>query len=188
MGLRMHGNLCEERTCREYGFQLQEEEVITLGGDIKEIDGVIYDCKIRDLEGNVYEFSAHGLDTGNLSRVLDENLMRKLFPNVNGVHKMGGAGQVDYLIGLGKALWQPERFVQASGGGDFWIWRNKFGSCVGGSHPLVGNFVDRSDNLYTVLKIIEAGSIYDDSLKIPTCTTLHAKTSLADTEDFFKAE
>ena len=174
------------------GFSCKKKRlrVITLGGDLKEIDGVIYDCKIRDLEGNVYEFSAHGLDnvTGNLSTVLDESLMRKLFPNVNGVHKMGGAGQVDYLIGLGKASWQPERFMQASGGGDFWIWRNKFGSCVGGSHPLVGNFVDRSESLYTVLKVIEAGSIYDDSLKIPTCTTLHAKTSIADTEDFFKAE
>ena len=149
----------------------------TLCSDVKEIDGLIYECSIKDLDGNVYTFSAHGLDqvTGRLNTEIGRDLMKKLFPNVPGAHRMCGANQVDYLIGLGKASWQPQRFLQASGGGDFWIWKNQFGSCIGGSHPLVGSYVTRSDSLYTVLKVMEVCSVYDDSLRIPTYTALPAK-------------
>ena len=81
--------------------------VITLGGDIKEIEGLIYDCQIRDLRGNTHSFQAHGLDevTGILNTVLGENLMRRLFPDVNKGYQMFGASRVNYLIGLGKASW-----------------------------------------------------------------------------------
>ena len=89
--------------------------VLTLGGDIKEIDGLLYECKIRDLEDNVHEFTAHGLNevTGHLSTVLSKDLMEKLFPDVAGAYKVCGASQVDYLIGLGKASWQPQRIIKA---------------------------------------------------------------------------
>ena len=135
--------------------------VCTLCSDVKEIDGLIYECSIKDLDGNVYTFSAHGLDqvTGRLNTEIGRDLMKKLFPNVPGAHRMCGANQVDYLIGLGKASWQPQRFLQASGGGDFWIWKNQFGSCIGGSHPLVGSYVTRYDSLYMVLKVMEVCSV-----------------------------
>ena len=61
-----------------------------------------------DPEDNVHWFQAHGLDQfmGILSTVIGEDLMQKLIPNVPGAHKITGANQVDYLIGLGKASWQ----------------------------------------------------------------------------------
>ena len=174
------------------GFSSKKKclRVCTLGGDIKEIDGIIYECHITDLQGNKHYFQAHGLDevTGTLNTMLGEDLMRKLFPSVVGAHKMCGTQSVDYLIGLSKASWQPERTLKAEGGGDFWIWENQFGSCIGGSHPWVGSYIARSDNLYTVLKVVETDSIYNNSLKIPTCSSYQVKSSVIDSEDFFRCE
>ena len=177
---------------RRMNFPWKEKRlrVRTLGGDIKEIDGLIFECKIKDLKGNVYKFYAHGLEevTGAMNNDIGEALMKKLFPNVVGAYKMCGASEVDYLIGISKASWLPQRNIKATGGGDFWIWGNGFGNCVGGSHPLVGNVVSRSENMYTVLKVVEVDRLYSDSLKIPSCSVYQAKVSSSEAEDFFRSE
>ena len=48
----------------EKGFASRSKwlRVVTLGGEIKEMDTVIFDFKIKDLRGNFYKFQAHGLD------------------------------------------------------------------------------------------------------------------------------
>ena len=168
----------------------QRLRVSTLGGDIKEVDGVIYQCKIKDTKGKVHEFSAHGLDqvTGSLGEPLSREHMKKLFPHVIGCHKLTGAAEVDYLIGLGKASWQPQRVERAQGGGDFWLWENKFGSCVGGSHPLVGGSITRSDSLYTVLHVAQAEEQFKSSQRIPSCVTMPAKVSVSEMQDLFRTE
>ena len=177
---------------RRQGFPCRQKRlrVVTLGGDVKEIEGQIFQCEIRDQFGDIHQFQAHGLDqiTRALETSLSKELMRVLFPTVIGSHKLCGASQVDYLIGLGKASWQPERTIQASKGGDFWIWQNKFGTCVGGSHPLVGNSITRSDNLYTVLKVVEIDPVVESSLRIPTCSAFLAKSKPMDASSFFQSE
>ena len=104
---------------REMNFPFEEKrlKVAMLGGRVEEIDGVIYDCQIRDQKGHLYKFSAYGLDevTGSLGRPLSRETMAKLFPDVVGAHRMSGADRVDYLIGLGKASWHPQRILQARG-------------------------------------------------------------------------
>ena len=64
---------------------------------MKEINRLIYECFIKDFDGNRNTFSAHGLDqvTGSLNTAIGRDLMRKLFQNVPGAHKMCGAYQVD---------------------------------------------------------------------------------------------
>ena len=57
----------------------------------------------------------------------------------------------DYLIMLGKASWHPYRYKRAHCGGDLWVWNNVFGSCLGGSHPLINSPYKKSSSLYTVL-------------------------------------
>ena len=47
---------------KKMGFPYQERrlKVLTLGGHIREIDGVVYQCKIKDHRGGkVHEFHAH---------------------------------------------------------------------------------------------------------------------------------
>jgi len=84
---------------REKGFTSRHKrlKVVTLGGEIKEMDTVIFDCKIKDLRGNFYEFQAHGLDevTGALDTDLGKELMERLFPGIIGGFKMCGASVVD---------------------------------------------------------------------------------------------
>ena len=173
-----------------FPYEKQILKVVTLGGQIQEIDGVIYSCSIKDQKGKVYKFLAHGLDevTGHLGNPLSKSTMQKLFPDIKGAHTMTGASRVDYMIGLGKASWQPQRIQKALGGGDFWLWGNEFGTCVGGSHPLVHSLTTRSDSLYTVMKtLVQQDGVYD-SLRIPTCSALTTKVSPAECSDFFNLE
>ena len=177
---------------RQMKFSYKEKRlrVSTLGGHVREIDGVIYDCRIKDQHGRIYEFKAHGLDevTGDLGNAVNKSTMKKLFPNVVGAHSLTGASRVDYLIGLGKASCKPQRIQKAAGGGDFWLWGNDFGTCVGGTHPLIDSFTSRSDNLFTVLKTVALNDLVQESLRIPTCSALTSKISVVEGNDFFQTE
>ena len=158
---------------RKMNFPSKEKRlrVCTLGGDTREIDGVVFMCKVKDLSGKEYEFPAYGLNevTGTLGKTLGKEQMNKLFPTVQGGYKMCGATEVDYLIGMSKASWQPEKVVRAQGGGDLWIWRNQFGSCVGGSHPAITSSVTRNDSLFVDIHVLFINQVVEDSLKFPTC-------------------
>ena len=177
---------------RKMGFPYREKRlrVTTLGGQVQEIDGVIYDCKIKDQKGKILEFSAHGLEevTGNLGNPLSKDVMSKMFPDIVGGHKLSGATTVDYLIGLSKASWQPQRIQKALCGGDFWLWENRFGTCVGGSHPMVNSFTHRSDSIYTVLKVVTDEIVQGSDFRIPTCSALATKAAITDSQDFFETE
>ena len=128
-----------EDHARKMGFSFTERRLLvkTLGGEEREIDGRIYSCKIQDQNGKIYKFSAHGLEqvTGSLGNPLGKAVMKEMFPDLIGGQKLSEYSDVDYLIGLGKASWHPERLLRAKGGGDFWLWKNSFGVCLGGSHP-----------------------------------------------------
>ena len=67
-------------------FPCQERKlwVWTLRGKEKEIEGRVYDCQIRDLEGKTYEFKTHSLDkvTGDLEDAPSKGVLQKLFPDV----------------------------------------------------------------------------------------------------------
>ena len=125
----------------EMGFSGREEKmfVMTLGGDIKIIDRVIYVCKIRDLNSRVSKFKALGLEsiTEPMECPLTIRQLRKMFSSHSGSNHLMGKEKVDYLIGLSKASWQPQRMTQAKGGGDMWTWHNQFGVCIGGMHPWI---------------------------------------------------
>ena len=95
--------------------------VLTIGGDMKTIDGIIYRCQISDQEGNIEEFVAHGLD--KVTRVLSNPLMLKqlkqMFSNNPTINRLPGTQRVDYFPGLCNPSWQPEHVMNANVGGDF---------------------------------------------------------------------
>lgn len=112
------------------GFPSRREtiRVLTIGGDVKTIDGIIYRCQISDQNSNDKEFVAHGQDevTGTLQNPLSEQQLRKMFPGNPVVHKLVGTHRVDYLLGLSNPSWQLERVTKAKGGSDLWLYQNKF--------------------------------------------------------------
>ena len=48
--------------------------------------------------------------------------------------------------------------------------------------------MDRSDSLFTVLKVVELNFSVDNSLKIPTCSVFKSTVSPMDSNDFFRSE
>ena len=170
------GRFVRKEHARAMGFPYvkQRMRVCTLGGDVKEMEGELYRCKIKDLDGKLHEFVAHGMEriTGSLGKPLNMLLVQKLFPHIKSEKEkrmLMGTQEVDYLLGLGNASWQPEKVAKAKGEGDFWIWENQFGKCVGGSHPLLDGGVTRSDSLFTVLHVQQVNKTVEDSLKVPDC-------------------
>ena len=108
-----------------------------------------------------------------------------MFPDYSKVHMLIGNEEVDYLIGVNKASWQPVREVKARGGGDLWLWRNQFGACIGGTHPLI-----RKGSVQT----FQINKAVRDSLMIPTCmrstylTNEVREESISAMDNFFKLE
>ena len=94
---------------------------------------------------------------------------------------MAGSVDVDYLIGLGKASCHPIRFERAKHGGNLWIWNNKFGSCLGGSHPLKSAYHKQYTHLYMVLKTLAA----EDPLvgRSPSCGAFPMETLTNEAKD-----
>ena len=84
MGLSILWNVLRHEHDRKMKFPYEEKSlrVLTLGGAVQEIDGVIYRCKVLDQKGNVYEFSAHGLDSvmGDLGSPISKEVMKKTIP------------------------------------------------------------------------------------------------------------
>ena len=80
-----------------------------------------------------------------------------MFPGNSAICKLVGTQRVDYLLGLSNPSWQPERVTKAKGGGDFWLYQNRFGICIGGSHPWVTGRMEKSAGMYTVLNIVHVG-------------------------------
>ena len=73
---------------------------------------VTYVCKIRDLNGRVTKIKALGLEsiTKPMECPLTAGQLRKMFPSLSFKqhNHLEGTEQVDYLIELSKASWQPQ--------------------------------------------------------------------------------
>ena len=95
---------------------------------------------------------------------ISKEVMRHMIPNIVGAHSMTVAVKVDYLIGLGLASLHPQRIQKENGGGDFWLWENAFGSCVGSSHPLVNSCPARH-SIHSSLDAKLSPSLAEISLK-----------------------
>ena len=99
------------------------------------------------------EFKAYGLEsvTGVVSN-LPQSKLKQLFPGVSEKTLMSvtRGSQVVVLISIYHSSWQPKPLTQAVGGGDLWLYENRFGRCVGGRHPEVYEGTRRSDQIFTV--------------------------------------
>ena len=64
--------------------------------------------------------------------------------------------------------------MKAKHGGDFWIWENHFGTCVGGSHPWLKRFYSKSEGMYTMLNVIneDTNRGIEESCSIPKCSAV----------------
>ena len=106
-----------------------------------------------DLDGNIEEFEAQGLDeiTGPNACPLSAGQIRDLFPRLIRCKDLIGPDIVYYLIGIGKASWQPDKVMRADLGGDLWLYKNRFGRCLRGYHPwIVGEQLKATQVYYLI--------------------------------------
>ena len=79
---------------------------------------------------------------------------------------------VDYLIGLDEAGLQPSRGHKAKGGGEFYVWKNSFGRCIGGRHKLIASTPEKnSAAMFTIIVTLFVSDLQYNSLQMPSCQT-----------------
>ena len=139
--------------------------VTTLGGVVKDITVTTYSCSLRDTDNKLEEFEAYGLEsiTGVLTHI-SPTTIKKLFPNLSSktIDLLIRGKIVDFLLGLKRPSWQPERAERAKGKGDLWIYRGKFGQCLGGRHPEIVEGTRHSDCHFTVNFVYYANVVKRD--------------------------
>ena len=126
--------------------------VTTLGGEEKNfIEVTVYTCYLVDVNGQTETFEAYGMSTitGSVTQI-DPRTIKRLFPHLSekSINKLMRGSTVDFLIGMTHPSWHPERAEQAIGDGDFWVFRGKYGMCVGGRHQEVKEETCKSKNLF----------------------------------------
>ncbi len=147
-------NFIREQFAKLCGFRGKQQtlSVTTLGGVVTEFLTVTeYNCVLKDKNGNMVPFKAYGMEciTGRVSQIGFHKL-QKLFPGLSRkmIDNLQRADVVDVLIGLLHPSMHPERKQRAKGGGDFWIYEGRFGSCVGGQHPQLMEETCRAENVF----------------------------------------
>ena len=148
-------NFVREEFAKQMGFSGKEEHlcVTTLGNVTTDYHVITYTCSMLDVNGEEYEFKAYGMDsiTGALTRI-GEGLVKKFFPHLphDFVSKLLRRSKVDFLIGMKHPSWHPDKAERSQEGGDIWLYRGIFGTCVGGRHPNINEETRRSDSLFSV--------------------------------------
>ena len=150
-------NFVRDSFAKMCGFKGREENlnVTTLGDVVTDITVTTYNCSLRDANGNVEHFEAYRMETitGSVSKIGAAHL-KELFPNMTDqmINKLQRGSDVDVLIGICHPSWHPERVERAKGKGDFWMFRGKFGVCVGGRYPGMVEGTKKNHSLFQVNK------------------------------------
>ena len=148
-------NFVTNKFAEKCGFKGKREDlnVTTLGGVTKDLTMTLYQCSLRDADGNMEKFEAYGMETitGGHKKICASKI-KELFPHLTDqmIKILQRGEDVDILMGIGHLSWHPERVERAKGGGDFWICRGKFGSCLGGRYPGIVEKTYKSDSLFHV--------------------------------------
>ena len=109
--------------------------IVKIGGQTQKIETMKYKLPLLDKQGHAVEFEVYGINkiTSDIEHVNVESIVH-LFRNVTKEEIARPAGPVDVLIGYEYAAYHPEREQNI---GHLVLLKNRFGRCVGGTHPLL---------------------------------------------------
>ena len=111
--------------------------IVKIGGQYKTIRTVKYKLSLLDKQGKIVEFEVYGIDkiTSDIERINMDGVTH-LFNNVAQDELQRPTGPVDVLIGYEYAAYHPVREQCVE---HLLLLKNRFGRCVGGTHPLIEN-------------------------------------------------
>ena len=109
--------------------------IVKIGRQNEKIETMKYKLPLLDKQGHAVEFEVYGINkiTSDIERVNVESIAH-LFRNVTRDEIARPAGLVDVLIGYEYAAYHPEKEQNI---GHLVLLKNRFGRCVGGTHPLL---------------------------------------------------
>ena len=109
--------------------------IVKIGGQNEKIETMKYKLPLMDKQGHAVEFEVYGTNniTSDIEHVNVESIAH-LFRNVTKDEIARPIGSVDVLIGYEYAAYHPEREQNV---GHLILLKNRFGRCVGGTHPLL---------------------------------------------------
>ena len=107
--------------------------VIKVGGIKDDLASFIYDLTLVDKDGKQVVFKVYGIDkiTTAVKRIKLDGIIH-LFRGLDGKEVERPEGEIDVLIGFEYAGFHP---VQEQSSGHLLLLKNRFGRCLGGSHP-----------------------------------------------------
>ena len=107
--------------------------ITTAGGNSKKFKSCKYDLTLIDSAGQKVIIAVYGLPqiTSNINP-LQTNAVLGLLDSQHVIDNRPTGGEVDVLIGLDHALFHPQ-IIQNNG--HLVLYENRFGKCVGGTHP-----------------------------------------------------
>ena len=147
---------------------------MTVGDHLEENIFPVYRCQIKDLKGKLLTFFAVALSriTGDMFCPLTRVQLKHLFPKVKEIENMCVTDPVDYLIGSDEAGLQPIRGHKAKGGGEFYVWKNSFGQCIGGRHELIASAPEKNSAvMFNASATLSVSNLRCDSLQMPSGPT-----------------
>ena len=109
--------------------------IVKLRGQNETIETMKYKLPLLDKQSHAAEFEVYGINkiTSDIEHV-DVESIAHLFRNITNDEIARPAGPVDVLIGCEYAAYHPEREQSI---GHLVLLKNRFGRCIGGTHPLL---------------------------------------------------
>ena len=156
-------SLCFLTNSKAKEHNLKEKKVdlsiIKIGAQDEKINTMKYILPLVDAQGQTVHIDAYGIDkiTSDIESVSTENLAN-LFKGVSKDDIARPAGPVDVLIGYEYAAYHPQRTQNV---GHLLLLKNRFGLCIGGTHPLIKDKIKTHDLSYVrVQHVIKVEDFY----------------------------
>ena len=133
--------------------------IVKIGAQDEKINTMKYILPLVDAQGQTVHIEAYGIDqiTSDIESVSTENLVQ-LFKGVSKDDIVRSAGPVDVLIGYEYAAYHPQR---TQNDGHLLLLQNRFGLCIGGTHPSIKDEIKKHDLSYArVQHVIKVEDFY----------------------------
>ena len=143
--------------------------ITVAGGGKKLINSAKYAVPIIDMNGNMKFIISYGIDaiTKEISEIDNENLAEHC-PGLDLNNTIRPRGKVDLLIGYDYASWHP---IKVKNWGHLLLLGNRFGRCIGGSHPRIREGTEKIINEVSVVNLIHKNGILSDFFAIESMGT-----------------
>ena len=137
-----------------------ELTITKVGGETEKLQTYKYNLPLIDLKGDQVILEVYGIDKiTNDIQGIESTFIASMFNNVLQKDINRPEGKVDVLIGYQYAAYHPQK---EQNNGHLLLLENRFGKCVGGSHPMIKETTQRLNEIVDAkIHLVDTISIND---------------------------